>query len=366
LRLVHVLGRPDRGGVEAHALALLRNHDKRRVVPAVVFLASDTGPWENEFRALADIRVCHYAARHRFSFVLRLRRMLRELRTDAVICHAFGLHAPVALAARLAGVPKTFVVIGNGAPSDSRRLRWARRTARLGRLLGVKEIAVSRHVKEEVETKYGPPKNPIMVINNGIDAAGLDTRLAKAGATLRIGTPGLSMIGRLDQIKDHRTLLDAAAGAAKELPGLRLKVVGDGPLRKEIEAQAVETGLGAALELASDEPDVATVLRATDIFCFSTTAEEGFGIAIVEAMCAGLPIIATDIGPCREVLGGGDCGVLVPPHDPRAFADAIIALWKDEPRRVELGRKARAYAVENYDARVTTRKYEALLDLNGN
>ncbi|MBI4394420.1 MAG: glycosyltransferase [Euryarchaeota archaeon] len=363
-RIVHVLGAPNIGGVETHALAIIKNHDSRRVEPHVVFLTSPKGRLESDFRAIAQVHFCEYRPGRRASFILRLAYLLLRLRASAVLCHAFGLHALVSVAARIALVRKVVVTIQNARPERS-RLVVARKAARIARAFGVVEVAPSMHVRREIRTLYGAGRDDAL-IPNGLDLLPRSAPNASQSiaAAHRAG-PLIGTIARMDPIKDHENLIRAFAHVAMAVPTARLVLVGDGPTRTEIERLLAKFGLRESVDLLGDVRDAKALLPQWDIFAFATSEDEGFGVAITEAMAAGLPIVATDIGPCREVLGNGECGVLVPPRDPQAMAAAMIALWKDEERRMELGKRAREFALANYDAKITTRKYEALLGING-
>jgi len=126
-------------------------------------------------------------------------------------------------------------------------------------------------------------------------------------------------------IKDHATLLDASARLAARHAGtpFRLHLIGDGPLRAELEARADAAGLADRVRFLGNRDDVAEQLGQLDGFVLSTTAAEGFGIVLIEALAAGVPVVASDVPACREVLRDGRLGTLVPPGDAGALARAL-------------------------------------------
>ena len=117
------------------------------------------------------------------------------------------------------------------------------------------------------------------------------------------------MVARLDEIKDQETLLRAYAKVHKKC---NLILVGDGNKKEYLEGIASGLGLDIKKIFIGSKLDIPEILSEADIFAFSTTLSEGFGIALIEAMAAQLPIIATDVPACREVLDNGKAGILIP------------------------------------------------------
>ena len=124
------------------------------------------------------------------------------------------------------------------------------------------------------------------------------------------------MVARLDPIKDQATLIRAFAQVVKEHPRAELWLVGDGTRAAELCELAAAEGVADGVVFWGPRSDVPELLGQMDVFAFSTSRDEGFGIALIEAMAAGLPVVASDVPACREVLGSGAAGVLVPPGDP--------------------------------------------------
>ena len=132
------------------------------------------------------------------------------------------------------------------------------------------------------------------------------------------------MVATLEDHKDHATLLRAVPRIVAGRPGFRLSLVGGGSLRGELERLAAELNLGDAVRFEGTCTDVPERLGAADLFVLSTTPREGLGSVLLEALAAGLPVVATDVPACRETLAGGRWGDLVPPGDPAALATAIL------------------------------------------
>jgi glycosyltransferase involved in cell wall biosynthesis len=132
------------------------------------------------------------------------------------------------------------------------------------------------------------------------------------------------MVATLEAHKDHATLLRAMQKVVRAIPSARLWLVGDGSLRKTLEGMKDSLGLADSVQFLGSRRDVPALLGQSDVFVLSTTADEGFGTVLVEAMASGLPIVASDVPACREVLQSGKWGRLVPAGEPEALATALV------------------------------------------
>jgi glycosyltransferase involved in cell wall biosynthesis len=175
----------------------------------------------------------------------------------------------------------------------------------------------------------------------------------------------IASVGRLVEQKDYPTQLRAFALAAGRHPSLVMLLVGDGPLRPELEKLAAELDIAARVRFAGHCDDVPTVLRAIDVFVLASKFEP-YGVALLEAKAAGVAIVATRVNEVPEILGDGlgdgETGVLVPAEDPRAMAEAFARLAEDAGRRRELGGRAARDAIQKHSLRGAIDAYQALYD----
>jgi rhamnosyl/mannosyltransferase len=186
---------------------------------------------------------------------------------------------------------------------------------------------------------------------------GVDTgRFAPAPAALPSAPPTLLFLGRLRYYKGLDTLLEAM-----QTIDARLRIGGDGPLRGELEALAARLGVGARVEFAGAVPDeaLADFYRSGDVFVLPASARsEAFGTVLLEAMACGLPCVTTELGTgTTYVVQDGVTGLVVPPRNPRALADALRRLLADGELRAQMGgagraRARREFSVETMVARV--------------
>nr|QFZ93245.1 glycosyltransferase [Synechococcus elongatus PCC 11802] len=260
----------------------------------------------------------------------------------------------LALGARLASVQRLAVHLGNPAPPEQRSL-W-QRLLRWFQRLGVVAVPCTN----AIATSLHPlPKGLRLgaVIPNGCDTQ----VIAQQAAISRQQRPPsdrqrIIMVARLDPIKDQATLLQAFAAIAPRHPDWDLWLVGDGCDRDRLESLAQSLGLNPATIFLGRSSEIPTLLGKADLFAFSTTAAEGFGIALIEAMAAGLPIVASNVPACREVLLEGQAGLLVPPGDRFAWQQTLDRLLSDPAERQHWAQQATAIA-PTYDIQHTVQQW---------
>jgi glycosyltransferase involved in cell wall biosynthesis len=175
----------------------------------------------------------------------------------------------------------------------------------------------------------------------------------------------IGTVGSLTEVKSYHDLV-AAAGllAGRDVP-VKLTFVGDGPLKNELEENAVTAGISDNTEFTGKTSDVKAHLSSFDVFAGSSI-REGLPLAVLEAMAASLPVVTTDVGGNREAVIDGETGILVPAGDHYALADALEGLYRDREKRVSMGRAGRARAEKHFSARgmvsETEKLYESLLE----
>jgi glycosyltransferase involved in cell wall biosynthesis len=195
-------------------------------------------------------------------------------------------------------------------------------------------VAVGHRVARDVESFVGLPEGSVQAIHNGVPDLELEPT-TRNGDRLVVGS-----VGRLDRQKG----LDVLLRALVDVPEARLVLVGDGDERGSLESLTAELGLSERVRFAGWSDDPRRALASFDVFVLPSRFE-GFPLAIVEAMLARLPVVATDVGSVREAVVDGDTGLLVPPEDPEALAMALRALLNDAERRAVFGARGRERAL---------------------
>src|SRR5262249_14360780 len=181
----------------------------------------------------------------------------------------------------------------------------------------------------------------VTIIPNGLDAA----NVVAGPPRTRLRT--IVMVANLRAEKGHDVLLDAAADVLRRVPDVHFDLVGAGPELDSLRARARARGGDHAVTSAGHCDDVAARLAAADVFVLPSRSE-AFPNAVLEAMAAGLPIVASAVGGILELIDDGRTGVLVPPGDPGALADALCRLIGDPPHGARLGDAARVDARARY------------------
>jgi glycosyltransferase involved in cell wall biosynthesis len=196
----------------------------------------------------------------------------------------------------------------------------------------------------------------IAVVHNGVDIARVDSAITEGTGRDKADGIRIITVGRLIKVKNQKLLLRAFAEALKSFPVAELVMVGGGPLRNELEGCVDSLGIRKQVQFLGEIPreEVYSQLALSDLFALPSSSE-GFCVAAVEAMAAGLPVVASDIDVLHEVVG--EPGVFADPDDPTEFADALIALAEDPERRERLGTEAKERARSTFSLERTAREY---------
>lgn len=279
----------------------------------------------------------------------RLVRYLRWGRFDVLHCHLPLADSIGRLAGAMAGVP-VLVTTEHG-----KNLWKGRPYLILERILNRftdKRICVSRDILEIRRRREGTPAGKLVYIPNAIDPDAF-TRPAKGRAAVlaEFGWPPDSdlvvSVGRLVVEKNYTLLVDAIVRLRDRFPKIRCLLVGDGDRADEIRRRIESAGAEGRIALAGSRGDIPDILAAADLFVLSSI-REGLPVALLEAMAAGAAIAATEVGGIPEVIRDGMSGLLVPPMDAAALAEAIGTLLGNADLRRALGREARRIAEKEY------------------
>jgi glycosyltransferase involved in cell wall biosynthesis len=282
----------------------------------------------------------------------RLYRMIRDYRPTIVHTHTAKAGFVGRVAARLAGVPvvvHTFhghVLRGYFGRLKTALYRWLeRQLARRSDAL----IAVSEAVKQDLVALGVGEAQRFHVIPLGLPLHELTGALPRGGLRDGAGVPAgaalIGVVGRLVPIKDLHTFIEAAGRLRRTHPEAHFALVGDGELRHDLEQRVRELGLADCAHFFGWRRDMAAVYGDLDVVV-NSSRNEGTPVALIEALAAGRPVVATAVGGTPDLLGGGRRGALVPPGDPEALAAAIAAALREpSPQRAE---EARRYVMEHH------------------
>lgn len=346
-RVCLLIGQLGLGGTEKQ-LTLLAAGLRARGLRVSVLAMFDGGPYEGVLRA-AGVPVLRLGFRRRaagwwrmpYGNAVAFRRLVRLLRRGRPdVLHAFLFHGytTAAPAARLAGVP--VVVAARRSLGRFKRGRSLAQAAEAVATLLTDHVAAnSAAVARDAAREPGTRRGMISVIPNGLTA---DAFARVPAARIDTPLPVVLCVANLIGYKGHRHLLDAMAVLRdRGTPGTLL-LAGDGPERAALRDQAAR--LAVDVRLLGARRDVPALLARADVVALASV-EEGMSNAVMEAMAAGRPIVATAVGGTPELLGGdGRRGILVPPGDPRALADGIGRVLGDPAAAARMAARARRWS----------------------
>jgi glycosyltransferase involved in cell wall biosynthesis len=276
--------------------------------------------------------------------------VFRRLRPDiahVVLNNPWASHWGVIAALSTRG-SRTIAVEQLVLPAARRKNVWLKRmlTPRLAA-----HVAVGVRAAREIESLAGLRAGSIRTIHNGIPDVELEP------LPRPVEGPIVGSIGRLERQKGYDTLLRTLP----ELPGVTAVIVGEGTQRERLVALADELGVADRVLLPGWSDEARRHLTTFDVFCLPSRFE-AFPLAVLEAMLAGLPIVASDVGSVSEAVREGETGLLVRPDDPVGLAAALRELVGDAGRRGALGAAARRLALERFTVEAMARAYELLYD----
>lgn len=284
---------------------------------------------------------------------LKLSRHLRHHQVQ--VAHAFDFYANLTLipAAKLARVP---VVIGSHRQLGD-LMTPAQFRAQAAAFRWCDAVVCNSQAAADRLIAAGLSPDKIAVIGNALPAeafAAAPAALPKRPGVLRVG-----MVARMNhRYKNQSGFLRSAAQIHERMPDVEFLLVGDGPLRQQLENESASLGLGASAIFLGDRQDMPAVLASLDV-AVNTSDSESLSNVILEAMAAGLPVVAYDVGGNPELLSY-QRGALIPAGNETAFADAVEKLLADATLRQQLGHNALQFAQENFSLNRVRQRYVEL------
>lgn len=350
------------GGAEMLWLNVLRKLDRDRFNPITCCIGekgSVGGIIENMgFEVISLGRM--QSKKFDIGAILGIRDIIKGRNIDILHAHMYhaGLYGRLAALAAGGRRPKSVLSVHNIYPKVKTHRSLVNRalntfTSRI--------IAVSEPVAEDVLKHDHADPRKVIVLQNGVDIDRHDLTFGKEVAKKRLGLKSsdfvLGSVGRLAESKGHNYMLEALSIINKSGYGFKLLIAGSGPLEKSLREESAALGLSEDAILLGERHDIPEIYRAMDLYLMSSLWE-GAPLALADAMAAGLPSVATSVGGMPEQLNYGECGIIVPPKDPEAMANAVIGLYKNKDKMASLAEKARKRALDKYSSEAMVRKLE--------
>lgn len=348
LRVVHVVGQLRMGGLEKLLLEFAQHADRQRFDLRFVSL-EDRGTLADDLEALGwPVTTLGISPGVKIGVFYRLYRLLREWNADVVHCHNTRSLFYSGLAARLARVRR----VVHTRHGQDYQAKWSGRLAFALTARTVDSVVCVSNDSAAGAARDGIPRKRIKTVWNGIDCE----RFQSADAA---GSGPVIAVGRLSPEKDFATMLHAVAIVLKQEPQFQLWIAGDGVCRRQLEQLLSELHLQENVKLLGEIRDIPALLEQGRAFAMSSLTE-GISLTLLEAMAAGLPIVATHVGGNPEVVDDGVTGVLVPAGNPDRLAQALAEMWADPGRRVTMGRAGRERVEKHFSVRMMVSAYERL------
>jgi glycosyltransferase involved in cell wall biosynthesis len=377
--ILHVVDGLGLSGKTRQLVSVVTSLDRRRFAPVVCRLNAEWSPLVGQLEAAGvPMRTIPCEDGMNAGAVLRLARLAWSLKASIVHCYnprpmlyaglaarAIGIRATVGfLSAFACQVPdRSYAFLPQPLATASRRNVYRNRLAAASMRF---VISVSAALGQRFCRYNRVPVDKLRVIPYGADLRSISDvtpeRVCRLRQQLRVrsGEIVIGSVGRLVEQKDYPTQLRAFALAAAIVPRLRMVIAGDGPLRATLEQMARELGIADRVRFLGQQDDVSALLRSLDVFALASKFEP-FGVALIEAKAAGLPIVATAVNEIPELVTDDESGLLTPPENAAAMAAAFVKLAKDRDFRLRLGARAGLEAQQR-SLGATVAAYERLYD----
>ncbi len=374
-RVAHVITRLCKGGAQENTFHTVRLANRDRFAPDLISGPPQPGEGsiEDTVRA-AGVDIVRVPSLVRAVDPIRdllalrqLTRLFQERRYDIVHTHTSKAGFLGRLAAVRARVPVVVhtphgnIFTGYFGNVLTRAFvameRYAAR--RTDRIIELTPGGIDEHLAQGIGRR-----EQYVTIFSGVDFAPFDAAMARRDATRdELGVPPgavlIGGVGRLEPVKGFEHFIEAARIVASSLPEARFVVAGDGALAHALRDSSAD--LGERFQWLGHRDDVPDIMAALDVFVLPSL-NEGMGRVLLESGAAATPAVATRVGGVPDVIRDGETGILVPPRDPKAMANAIEALARDAARRQAMGQAARAHVVPNYGLDRMVARIEALYE----
>lgn len=367
MRILQVVQKPQRRGAETFAYQLTNGFQKRGNDVRIVYLYPVSGP--SALPLGSEDRVLKGRYEHVFEvfpgwhpqLVRDLRKSILEFQPDIVqvngartvkygaLVRSMDQDSRWALIYRNIGDPKEWV---RGALKGIFYRRFI-----IPRVNGI--VAVSNNALKVLEEFYKPVV-PMVVIPTGCDNSALvpsETRnRVREGFSTSFDSPVLVFVGSLTPEKRLDRLFRIVQKTRMEVPDVTVWLVGEGPLRSQLETQSKSLGIDKAVRFVGVQKDIASILTAADIFVM-TSDTEGIPASLLEAGYCGLPSVTTRVGSIQECVRDGETGFLVDPQEEDRFSAVLVRLLMSQAERNKIGSQAKKWISENFAMDRIVQKY---------
>lgn len=370
-RVLHLINSFELGGTERQAVELLKRLDQTRFDVRLAAIQRK-GPLYDEVTAqyprLHEFPLNSLYNAQAFRQMQRLRAWLLDEQIDILHAHDFYAGWLGTLAAQFTGV-KLIACQRHLRLSD----RWVHAAGRrVINHLAHRVVVNAELIRSYVLETGTAQADKLVVIRNGLtfqaDPKTRDAVRAALLAELQLPTDALLIgnVANLRPVKGHRYLLQAAATVIRQFPNAHFVLIGTGELHNALQAQAAELGIRANVHLLGQRPNAAQLAQAFDLAVLASL-HEGLPNTVMEAMAAGVPVVATAVGGVLELINDAETGYLAPAADAARLAEKLSQALADESGRAEIAARGRAFVLDQFSMQRMVAATERLYDeLSGN
>lgn len=359
IKVMHVLLSLEYGGAEKVAVNLINGLQGDGFIFSVCAL-DRIGPISKELNNGIQVECVSRKAGIDLLLPFKLAKVMKRLSPDIVHMHNSTPLLYGTIAARLTGIDNIIVTQHGSITKESKKARFV--INRVSKWVA-RTVPVSEDIEEHLKKTYKISSKNLKTIKNGID---LDlfrkdsTKRQEIRSKLDIRDEFvIGHVARLSPEKNQETLIRAFAQVAKEMPNVKLMIIGDGPLRDSLWSIVNSLWLKDKVIFTGAQKDIPTYLNAFDLFVLSSV-REGTSLTLLEAMATELPVVATDVGGNSKVIVNSETGLLVPAKSLDKLAEAIITLAKNRQLCEKMGKAGRVRVEHEFSLTKMTESYAKL------
>ena len=346
MRLIFILQDLEFGGSQRQALRLGSGLDRERFSVEIWALRSGGGFVDAARDTGLPVRFLSQGSTVGATAIFNFWKALRRSKADVLVPFTAVPNIWARILGRLTGHPLVVGTCRGGGAIDRQHERLLWRLAR-------HHVCNARSLQTSLVHGVGVPADRVTVIENGIRV--------EAGEPAPSGDKDILCVARLVEDKDHHTLVRAFGLTARDHPGARLTLVGDGPLRDSLGALIDSLGLSGSVTFLPGQTDLGPLYARCAILALSSVREASPNV-ILEAAAAGRPVVATRVGGIPQLVEDGQTGLLVPAESPEAMAKALSRLLADGELRIRMGRAGRERVRSRFDVERMVDRYAALFE----
>lgn len=375
IRVLHFIHAFSFGGAHIKIMNLLREIDTTTFSVDMVLPASDAVD-EHRFSELQkkgiSLKTIKLKGSSDLVGMMRLYRLIKRRNFHIVHIHQAKFGGTIGrIAARLAIFPKIVVEEAGLAPAHYWMSNWLHRFMHLHVVHPIwnaffldRLIAVSNAVATSVIARENIGRHRICVIHNGIDVTKFNgSHQSSQGRRRMLSIPEesflVAFVGRFGPEKGISFLLKGFSEAVKHVKNLHLILVGDGPLKEQLHHEISSQNLLRSVTMIGWSDDIPSVLNTVDLLVLPSL-NEAFGLVLLEAMAASVPVVGTNVGGIPEIIHHGRTGLLVPPESSEAIAASIVYVHNNKEAVHRMVEQARHMVNDKFTSKVMTRRVENL------